>query len=189
MARIDLFDSYLHDELSAAERLKFDEQLKTDEAFAAEFKMYLLTVDGICREEHQDDMDFGMAMKRLSREELREIIGRRKPRITIDRYDIAEAILPMMRGDSAPGHEISGAAALNDTDDDDFEYPAAASKPNTTEREDDKKPSGEDDKKPSCKDDKKPSEVSNGGCSMRTFTIVFILALLLIALLSSIGGH
>ena len=36
-----------------------------------------MTVNGICREAHQNDMDFGVAMKKLTKEQLREIIGSR----------------------------------------------------------------------------------------------------------------
>lgn len=77
MERIELFDSYINNQLSDAQRLEFDNQLKSDEDFASDFKVYLMTVNGICREAHQNDMDFGVAIKNITKEQLREIIGPR----------------------------------------------------------------------------------------------------------------
>ena len=76
MERIDLYDRYINNQLSNKERDEFDAQLKTDMEFASDFKVYLFTVDGICREAHQDNLDFGLAMKNLSKEQLKEIIGK-----------------------------------------------------------------------------------------------------------------
>lgn len=77
MERIELFDNYINNQLSDAQRSEFDARLKTDEEFASDFKVYLLTVNGICREARQDNLDFGMAMKSLSKEKLKEIVGLR----------------------------------------------------------------------------------------------------------------
>lgn len=77
MERIDLYDKYINNQLSDKERDEFDSRLKTDKEFASDFKVYLFTVDGICREAHQDNLDFGLAMKCISREKLKEIIGKR----------------------------------------------------------------------------------------------------------------
>lgn len=77
MERIELFDNYINNQLSDAQRSEFDAKLKADEKFASDFKTYLFTVDGICREAHQDNLDFGLAMKGLSKEKLKEIIGKR----------------------------------------------------------------------------------------------------------------
>ena len=76
MERIELFDNYINNQLSDAQRSEFDAKLKSDEEFASDFKAYLFTVDGICREAHQDNLDFGLAMKSLSKEKLNEIIGK-----------------------------------------------------------------------------------------------------------------
>lgn len=76
MERIDLYDKYINDQLSEKERVDFDARLETDEDFASDFKVYLFTVDGICREAHQDNLDFGLAMKGLSKDQLKEIIGK-----------------------------------------------------------------------------------------------------------------
>ena len=76
MERIELCDNYINNQLSDAQRSEFDAKLKSDEEFASDFKSYLFTVDGICREAHQDNLDFGLAMKSLSKEKLKEIIGK-----------------------------------------------------------------------------------------------------------------
>ena len=75
MERIELFDRYINNQLSEKEREEFNALLKSDEDFASDFNVYLFTVDGICREVQQDNIDFGVAMKKLSQEQLRSIIG------------------------------------------------------------------------------------------------------------------
>lgn len=85
MERIDLYDKYINNQLSDKERADFDARLESDENFASDFKVYLFTVDGICREVHQDNLDFGLAMKRLSKDQLKEIIG--KDRIRKNPWD------------------------------------------------------------------------------------------------------
>lgn len=75
MERIDLYDKYINDQLSKKERADFDTRLESDEDFASDFNVYLFTVDGICREAHQNNLDFGLAMKGLSKDQLKEIIG------------------------------------------------------------------------------------------------------------------
>lgn len=76
MERIDLYDKYINDQLSDKERADFDARLESDENFASDFKVYLFAVDGICREAHQDNLDFGLAIKGLSKDQLKEIIGK-----------------------------------------------------------------------------------------------------------------
>lgn len=78
MANIELFDKYIKNELSQREKDEFDAKLKSDKNFAQDFKIYATTVIGICKEAEQDNMDFGVAMKRLTKEQLREIIEQRK---------------------------------------------------------------------------------------------------------------
>ena len=75
MEKQELFDRYLHGELSPDEVANFDSKLKADKEFANEFKTFLLVVQGIQKEEQQDCADFGTAMKYLSKEQLKEIIG------------------------------------------------------------------------------------------------------------------
>lgn len=77
MERIDLYDKYINDQLSEKDRADFDARLESDDDFASDFKMYRFTVDGICREAHQDNLDFGLALKGLSKDQLKEIIGKK----------------------------------------------------------------------------------------------------------------
>ena len=83
-----LFDRYIDGSLSPEEKSEFEQRLNTDSRFAADFKAYLFVVDGVCREAEQDDIDFGAAMKNLSREDLLRIIGKeesgasRRPRFS-----------------------------------------------------------------------------------------------------------
>lgn len=90
MERIELFDNYINNQLSDAQRSEFDAKLKADEEFASDFKTYLFTVDGICREAHQDNLDFGLAMKSLSKEKLKEIIGKQYVALPAASYDYSE---------------------------------------------------------------------------------------------------
>lgn len=76
MERIELFDKYISDQLSDSEKADFEARLNSDEKFASDFKVYLLTVDGICKEAKQDNLDFGLALKGLSKDQLKEIIGK-----------------------------------------------------------------------------------------------------------------
>lgn len=75
MEENELFDRYVNDSLTRQERDAFDARLKDDGAFASRFKVYLFTVDGVCREARQDNLDLGIAMKHLTKEQLRGIIG------------------------------------------------------------------------------------------------------------------
>ena len=75
MENTDLFDRYINGELSDQEISVFKDRLKTDKEFALDFSLYAATVTGICREAEQDDKDFEMAMKNISKDELKEIIG------------------------------------------------------------------------------------------------------------------
>ena len=78
MERIELFDNYINNQLSDVQRSEFDARLESDKEFASDFKVYLLTVNGICQEARQDNLDFGKAMKSLSKEQLQQIVGQRK---------------------------------------------------------------------------------------------------------------
>lgn len=82
MERIELFDNYILDNLAREEKIAFDARLKSDRAFAKDFKIYLFAIRGIRQEAEQNDMEFAVALKHLSKEQLKEIIGRRsQPRI------------------------------------------------------------------------------------------------------------
>lgn len=82
MERIELFDRYINNQLSDEERQEFDETLNEDSEFASDFNVYLLIVDGISKEAEQDNMDFGIAMKSLSKEQLLEIVGKKESDFT-----------------------------------------------------------------------------------------------------------
>lgn len=77
MEKIDSFDKYIKGELSDNERIEFDDKLSSDNEFATEFSIYCAIVKGICQEAEQDNLDFGIAMKNITKEQLREIIGPR----------------------------------------------------------------------------------------------------------------
>jgi len=84
---IELFDRYIDGKLSSEERLTFEQQLSRDTSFALDFRIYLFTLKGICQETEQDNMEFGLAMKSISKEELLQIIGRKsKPRVLRLKY-------------------------------------------------------------------------------------------------------
>lgn len=82
MERIELFDKYIAGTLSVTEVAEFKERLNSDENFATDFKVYLISVRGICQEAEQEDIEFGHAMKSLTKTQLQSIIGNsEKPRI------------------------------------------------------------------------------------------------------------
>lgn len=93
MEKIELFDKYIKGSLSDAQRSEFDQRLNSDADFASEFKVYLLTVDGICREAHQDDLEFGHAMKSLNKSQLQAIIGNTKKTHIIRRSFFRERMM------------------------------------------------------------------------------------------------
>lgn len=81
MERIELYDKYIAGKLSESEVTDFKERLDSDEKFATDFKVYLISVRGICQEAEQDNIEFGHAMKSMTKEQLRSIIGKSmKPR-------------------------------------------------------------------------------------------------------------
>ncbi len=57
---------------------EFKERLESDKEFATDFNIYMVSVIGICKEAEQDNMEFGVAMKKLSKEQLRNIVGEPK---------------------------------------------------------------------------------------------------------------
>lgn len=79
---IELFDLYIDGKLSAEEKLSFEQRLSADKNFALDFRIYLFTLKGIYQEVDQDNVEFGVAMKTISKEELLRIIGRSsRPRV------------------------------------------------------------------------------------------------------------
>lgn len=82
MERIELFDKYITGSLSEAEVAEFQKLLDSDEDFATKFNVYLISVRGICQEAEQENIEFGHAMKSLTKAQLQSIIGKsEKPRI------------------------------------------------------------------------------------------------------------
>lgn len=79
---IELFDRYIDGELSTEEKLSFEQRLSADKSFLLDFRIYLFTLKGIYEEVDQDNIEFGVAMKTISKEELLRIIGRcSRPRV------------------------------------------------------------------------------------------------------------
>ena len=82
MENIEIFDDYIAGKLSSEEKESFNYRIKTDPVFAEDFKIYLFTVKGIQRENEAESYEFGHAMKNISKQQLRDIIGREnKPKI------------------------------------------------------------------------------------------------------------
>lgn len=73
---IELFDRYIDGKLNAEEKQTFEDRLNSDKSFATDFRVYLFTLKGICQEAEQDNMEFGHAMKQISKKDLLRIIGR-----------------------------------------------------------------------------------------------------------------
>jgi hypothetical protein len=74
----EVFDRHINKQLSIQEEQELRLNLIANTPQAAEYKAYAFTVAGICREAEQDNIEFGAAMKKLTREQLQEIIGHRK---------------------------------------------------------------------------------------------------------------
>lgn len=83
-SNIELFERYIDNKLTPTEKQTFDARLSADKSFATDFRIYLFTVRGICQEAEQENIEFGQAMKRMSKEDLLRIIGRNQKRRTPD---------------------------------------------------------------------------------------------------------
>ncbi len=82
MERIELFDKYIAGSLSETEVAEFQKLLDSDEKFATDFNVYLISVRGVCQEAEQENIEFGHAMKSLTKAQLQSIIGKgEKPRM------------------------------------------------------------------------------------------------------------
>ena len=79
MKRIELYDRYIFRQMSEQESNDFSTRLQNDEDLASDFRVYFSVVSGICREGEQDDMDFQISVRRLTRDQLLEIMGPRHP--------------------------------------------------------------------------------------------------------------
>ncbi len=161
MERIDLYDRYIKGELSEKEVKEFNERLKSDADFASDFQIYSMSVIGICKESEQNNTDFGLAMKHLTKEQLFEIIGRKEN--PVSREDIVQRLRSRIILDRAQRTDLSGAAALNDADDEDFidEETEGLNEQDHAERKD-----------------------NNSGNSLRLFTQIFFLIVILMIIIS-----
>ena len=65
--------------MSEDERAAFEKRLNDDAALRKEYLLYAAIIDGIEEEERQDCMDFAVAMKHLTSEDVAAVIGRRAP--------------------------------------------------------------------------------------------------------------
>lgn len=72
---IELFDRYIDGKLDPEENLSLEQRLSCEKDFALDFRIYLLSIRGIYQETEQDNIEFGQAMKNISKEELLRIIG------------------------------------------------------------------------------------------------------------------
>lgn len=89
MNTYELFDKYIEGTLSEEERNNFEGRLESDKKFAQEFELYLITVNGIIKEEENDCFEFGVALKSLTKEELETIVGKKKSKgklLNLNRY-------------------------------------------------------------------------------------------------------
>lgn len=79
---IEVFERYIDGKLSAEEKLSFEQRLSSDNNFALDFRIYLFTLKGIYQEVDQNNVEFGVAMMTITKEELLRIIGRcSRPRV------------------------------------------------------------------------------------------------------------
>lgn len=74
MDRYTLFDNYIKGKMNDSEIKNFEESLKEDKELSKEFQLYLTTVSSIIKEEEQDCIDFALAMKNVTKEELDAVL-------------------------------------------------------------------------------------------------------------------
>lgn len=77
MDKINIFDRYIRGEMTPKEVILFKQQLIEDAETNTDFKIYSALVAGICKEEQQDNIDFAYALKSLTEERLKQVIGKR----------------------------------------------------------------------------------------------------------------
>ncbi|MDE5887403.1 MAG: hypothetical protein K2H46_07445 [Muribaculaceae bacterium] len=73
---IELFNLYLEDRLSENDKRAFEDRLAADKDFRTDFRVFLLTVDGIIKESRQDNIEFGTALGNIDESALLSIIGK-----------------------------------------------------------------------------------------------------------------
>lgn len=161
MERINLFDRYINGELSEEENRTFKERLESDDDFVLDFRIYSLSIVGICKEAEQDNADFGSALKRITKEQLFDIIGRKEKPVCQE--EIINRLQSRIVLNRAQRTELHGAAALNDIDDDDYSE-------DESEHTDKKKSDNE--------------KQGNSGNSLQRFTLIFIFIIILLIIIS-----
>ena len=77
MEKQELFDNYILGKLSPEQIVDFEKRMANDSDFATEYKLHLMTINGIREEEEQDCFEFGLAMRSLTKEELKDIVGKK----------------------------------------------------------------------------------------------------------------
>ncbi len=159
MERIDLFDKYIKGQLTAEETRYFNKEIVNNNSFAEAFEVYKLIVKGIRKEAEAETIEFSIAMKSLSKDQLIEIIGKKSQ--PLDKESIVEILKLHRQSIFGPSQELSSMAALVDGEDENsVEMPSSP-------MEDEK--NGKDN----------GSKVVENGSSLRKWTVIFILVIIL----------
>ena len=88
MKRIELFDKYISGEMSESEVADFKRKLSKNKELSSDFQIYKMVVKGIYKEEKDKEAELDNAFKKLSKDDLRKIVG---PRLTIVKGDKPKA--------------------------------------------------------------------------------------------------
>lgn len=72
---ISLFEAYFMGTLSESGKEEFEKRLAEDREFADDFRLYLRIVKGFRAMAGEEDMELGIAMKALSRQDMERIVG------------------------------------------------------------------------------------------------------------------
>lgn len=78
MERIESFDKYISGEMSETEVAEFKRKLSEDKEFSSDFQIYKMVVKGIIIEEKDKEAELDNAFKKLSKDDLRKIVGPKK---------------------------------------------------------------------------------------------------------------
>ncbi|MDE6772075.1 MAG: hypothetical protein K2J49_05690 [Muribaculaceae bacterium] len=77
---IELFERYIDLDMSPYEQVEFESRLKLDKDLLNDFRIYLFTLDGIMRDEREDNAEFTYALKNISDEAFQNVLGHRSKR-------------------------------------------------------------------------------------------------------------
>ena len=78
MERIESFDKYISGEMSETEVAELKRKLSEDKEFSSDFQIYKMVVKGIIIEEKDKEAELDNAFKKLSKDDLRKIVGPKK---------------------------------------------------------------------------------------------------------------